>query len=381
MKARIIVDDQKAEQGFRSATISVPGKDDQTLFFESYDGPFSSDAGSDPFILATLHLFMTEGTDVHVDGKVSARLIRNLRELQDVWVSWKPEKYSRIEITADEITSEVPEPSTAIVAFSGGVDATYSVRTHTTQGTLPGTAELKAALFVHGFDIKVEDAEDYLSARIRGEKMLVGLDLDSYGVRTNYRSLGQDWEDGFGLAVAACLALYQDRFSTGIIGSSEPYDALVLPWGSSPVTDHLYGTGQMEMLHDGAGASRTDKIGVLADWPEAMEHLRVCWQGSHGDRNCGQCEKCIRTYLNFRAAGVENPEIFDSIPGTRAIRGLNAGSPALLNELRSVADHAAKNGTGGEWLSSLRTAILINGVRVRAKQNKQLLIAVRKFRR
>ena len=27
--------------------------------------------------------------------------------------------------------------------------------------------------------------------------------------------------------------------------------------------------------------------------------------------NCGRCEKCIRTYLNFRAVAIANPECFD----------------------------------------------------------------------
>ena len=51
-----------------------------------------------------------------------------------------------------------------------------------------------------------------------------------------------------------------DEFQYGLIGSSEPYDALVIPWGSSPITDYLLSGDRLSIVHDGAGFSRTDKV-------------------------------------------------------------------------------------------------------------------------
>ncbi len=51
----------------------------------------------------------------------------------------------------------------------------------------------------------------------------------------------------------------------------------------------------MRLVHDGAGYSRTEKVGFVAQHPVATKALKVCWQGKERGRNCGVCEKCVRT--------------------------------------------------------------------------------------
>lgn len=356
LKAHIRMDETRVDEGKRSAAIEIPGHPLSRLEFESYDGALSSDAGSDAFLLGALLLLMEKGVDVHVHGVLSKRCVDNVYELQDIWARWRPNKYSKIKIEADEIVSTVRGEGPAISAFSGGADAAFTVQRHAINRT-PGTANLQAVVFVHGFDIAENDDITFKKARQRGDLMLEGLGLQAFGLKTNLRSLGQDWEDVFGLAVASCLALYQNDFHIGLIGSSEPYDELVLPWGSSPVTDHLYGTGLMDLRHDGAGFSRTDKIASLASWSAAVRYLRVCWAGESLDLNCGKCEKCVRTYLNFKAAGVENPECFEHIPSGSEVRKLLAKNHAQINELRSIIDYAESRSMSGDWIKNLRLAI------------------------
>ena len=60
------------------------------------------------------------------------------------------------------------------------------------------------------------------------------------------------------------MQMFSAEFSHALVGSSEPYDALVLPWGSNPVTDRLLSGGRLAIVHDGAGFSRTDKISFLS---------------------------------------------------------------------------------------------------------------------
>lgn len=294
---------------------------------------------------------------------MTKRCIDNAYELQEIWARWRYEKYTKIRITADSVTEGSPKSGSAISAFSGGADASFTVQRHAIE-RVPGTADLQAVVFVHGFDIDAHDEDTFKKARERGECMLDGLGLQSFGLRTNLRSLGQDWGDVFGLAVASCLALYQNTYHVGLIGSSEPYDELVLPWGSSPVTDHLYGTGLMDVRHDGAGFSRTEKIASLAQWDAAARYVRVCWQGASLDENCGKCEKCIRTYLNFLAAGVDDPQCFDRLPSRTEVRGLRAQNHAQLNELQSIIRFAEARSIKGAWIADAKIAMRLSMIRL-----------------
>lgn len=378
--AHIYIDDSKAADGIRAGTIDIPGVTKQRLLYESYDGPLPLGAGgADPFLLGSLLLLMQAGLPVTVHGEVTQRLLRNVYELQAVWAKWKPEKYTPVEISADSVVVGRPSGTSAISAFSGGVDASYTVQTNV-QGHPNASHDLGAVVFVHGFDIPLENEADYDAARQRGEKMLRGTGLKTLGLRTNLRSIGQDWEDGFGLAVASCLTIYQSEYSVGLIGSSESYDELVLPWGSSPVTDHLYGTGQMDIWHHGAGATRTDKISSLASWPEAVQYLRVCWQGERGHLNCGRCEKCIRTFLNFKAVGINSFDCFEQVPDRKAVRGLRVRSRAQLNELESVAKYAKRRGITADWTADLTYAIRANALRLAAKRSTFIAGVVAKLR-
>ena len=60
----------------------------------------------------------------------------------------------------------------------------------------------------------------------------------------------------------------------------------------------------MESGHDGAGSSRTEKVAYSGDvgaW--ACRSSGSVGRAEVEDGDCGQCEKCVRTRLNFRVAG------------------------------------------------------------------------------
>lgn len=359
----IRLDDSLAHAGVRSASIEIPGQNPKVLRYESLDGPLSTEAGADPFLLGSLLLLMSSGFPVHVHASVTARCLWNLTELQHVWARWKPEKYSRVVITADTVEKGFPVANGAIAAFSGGVDACYTVQRHLNPGTIMD-GQLEAALFIHGFDIPESDHAKFSTARIRGDAILRGTGVKSLGLRTNLRSLGQDWQDCFGLGVASCLTLFQGTYGVGLIGSSYEYESVRLKWGSSPITDYLSSTGQMEVRHDGSGASRTEKVASISAWPEAFRGLRVCWEGNNLDRNCGRCEKCIRTYLNFKAAGVDHPQCFEVLPTARDIRWVRAGTATRLDGIQESLEFALRTRRTGDWVSDLKFAVTLNRIKV-----------------
>src|SRR5690606_33413134 len=106
-------------------------------------------------------------------------------------------------------------------------------------------------------------------------------------------------------------------------GADEDYAHLRLPWASNPITNGLMSGGSFAIHTEGGGFTRTARVGYLSQSPDIASQLRVCWEGQAGGRNCGACEKCVRTKLNFMANGVE-PLCFDRPPTVQEIRRLRA---------------------------------------------------------
>ncbi len=120
-----------------------------------------------------------------------------------------------------------------------------------------------------------------------------------------------------GSALAAVGLLLAPHFSRVLIPATDTYADLV-PLGSHPLIDPLWSTERVEIVHDGADATRIDKLHTAAGHPAGRLHLQVCWQHLNGEYNCGICEKCVRTGVAVRLAGLDGA--FPSLPTPRARR-------------------------------------------------------------
>ncbi|MCG8365248.1 MAG: hypothetical protein MJA27_18200 [Pseudanabaenales cyanobacterium] len=321
----------------------------------------------DPFVIATLFLAMKRGANLHVNGEVSPSLLHNLEEFQAIWSCWKPEVYKKIKITA-ELEREQPKAEDSagdIVAFSGGVDSCFTAFRHTAQKCGRLNRQIKAAVMFHGFDIPLERQDVFDWSCESSKRMLDSLGIKLIPMATNFSTLRLLMNDVFGAAAASCLMLFQGIYRAGLFASSEPYQALVSPWGTHPLTDRLLSSNSFEIIHDGADFTRTQKTAQLCEWPEALSRLRVCWYGPQNDpenrgRNCGRCEKCIRTILNFRVAGIDLPECFEQDVSDTQILGLRRLNGTQINEFEQIYLAAEKASISESWVKAVRFCILRN---------------------
>lgn len=314
-------------------------------------------------VLAAVLLYAMRNADaLHVRGVVSPKLLDGLYTLQCIWSRWRRELYRKIEISADvERPSQGRSGDGAVFAFSGGVDATFSLFRHLTGAVHRCSRRPEAAMLVQGMDIPINRDDYFQGAVRRAELCLKGTNVPIIPVRTNSRQLSQAWLDSYGLQLASCSLLLQHAFPWAIHGSDEPFDALVLPLGSTPLTDHLLSTEAQSALVDGGDFDRTEKVDWLArnTSETTLSNIRVCWAGEKKDRNCGTCEKCLRTMLNFWALGHSVPRAFDSALSIPRIVHLKAAITAQLAELVSLAQHAKRHGhTRTRIFWSLQFAIL-----------------------
>ncbi|MDF2372099.1 MAG: hypothetical protein P1V21_15055 [Rhizobiaceae bacterium] len=324
--------------------ISAPVEDPKTL-----DGPLCN----------VIFHAMRHCSKLKVKGPISEKLFRNIALFQEAWHCYCPDDYQFVDIeAADVIPSEnfsmTPHNKNAIQTFSGGVDSIFTLFRH--PGAIDsGSAETtRSALLVHGFDVPLSNQTDFDNLRKRIEKITDSADVALHVVRTSLReSLPTNWNHSHGAALASVLHLYSQSSRVGRIAGSDPYNYVSFvphPWGSSPATDYLTSGDEMEIVHDGAGYSRPQKVAFLADrWPEALRLAQFCWRGKDRSANCGNCDKCVQTRLSLLAAGHGENIIFGSQLEPKMIDRLKFNEETL-GDILPLLDLARANGCDAPWV-------------------------------
>lgn len=303
-----------------------------------------SDNDCDSFVLAVIMDAMQENRKLVIKGEVSRALLSNLIEYQLAWHKWLPEQYHVIDIEVSTVKEATSLPVKGTVsAFSGGVDATFTVWQHVKKKMSYGSADITCCAFVHGFDIPLTNEADFQKALLKSSHTLADLKLSIMPLASNFRQVTKvPWEHCFASALVAALSNLKNMAGHCLIGSSEPYDYMIVPWGSNPVTDHLLGSDSFEVRHDGAAFNRSEKVAVISDWQVGVDSLRVCWEGAAKEKNCGICEKCVRTQFNFLTSGKEIPNSFPKIDIVNALQNIELSNKAMQNEWLSLLSMAKK---------------------------------------
>jgi len=314
----------------------------------------------DGFMFMFIFLAMEKFDVFEIDGPVSRKALRNIQIFQEAWHCQLPKRYNICKISVkrsvDDFWLGLRKREKAISAFSGGLDATFLALRHTSGSDW--SYPLERVLMVHGFDVKYDNDDAFARLVNRVTPFLAARGLRPLIAKTDVRKYElQDWEHSFASQLSGLLHLYRKSFSYAVIGSSEPYNALIFPWGSTPATDYLLSGGAMEIVHEGAGYSRTEKAELVATNPEARRALKVCWEGSDQASNCGVCEKCVRTKLNFMAVGCDAPECFSTPAGSNEIAQINVRNAAQLNELQSILDYCYNHDIKKPWVNDLEDRI------------------------
>lgn len=332
---------------------------------------------ADPFVIAFLFPMMEEGCDVRVEGCVSPSLLINLETYMAIWQAWEPTLYQPVSIHAvEEIEAPPPSsPGETIMPFSCGVDSSYTALRHHRRLVGRRSRTIGAAIVMNGFDIWFDQpnaAAMYDGVLKRAQAMLGSLSIPCIPMSNNYHDLPTVWGHGFGTHLVSGLRLLGARFDAALIPNSAPYAEPITPWGSTPLTEPFLSSRHFAVIDDGGERSRIDKIALIGSWPEALQHLRVCFEnpGNHG--NCCRCEKCIRSILSFRLAGVPLPEAFESDVTDRQIRHVRIPRQInlhLWNELLRAADQRGL--TRETWVRAMHGA-------KRQYLRRQLLKSLRK---
>lgn len=354
------------EQSKRRQSIVLHGNcaPKRTIAYE-FDFELPCPAVWDGYVCAVIFHAMRRADKLIVEGPLSQHFLRNIRAFQEAWRCLRPSLYKVVDVeptaASPAAPPPVPPPGNTVAAFSGGIDSSFSLLRHTSHALRNGTHIITAAVMVHGFDVPYKDLHAFQSLRDRvvGIADAAGVELKT--VRTTIREREtENWEDYHAGALASVLHLFSRLFSYGMIASSDSYNYLShLPyvWGSSAATDYLLSGAGMEIVHDGAGYTRPQKLAWLARaWPQLVPLTQFCWEGKSRDVNCGLCNKCVRTRLSLLAAGHDDRLCFGSKFNLSMLDRL-AWDAKNLPDLKSIADFADEMGCAGEWLRVVKNRV------------------------
>jgi hypothetical protein len=297
------------------------------------------------------------GLSLEIDGPLSPSLLFPLDEASrclELLTRANPRRahWPVVEIRATSL-EERPRanPRAAVTGFSGGVDSAYTLARH--RHLLPSAVRLDArrAVLVHGFDIPLTDDDAFGVAVGRAERVTELATTHLVLLATNYRLFRSDWQMTHGAALAGALTCVSDGLGTGLIASGLPYDQQDLPWGSASYLDHFFSSASFQFVHDGAVASRFEKIRALSTtWPEVVPDLRFCVQDGRGD-NCGRCPPCVLTMIMFDLCGSVSPTFVDP-PTPEVVEATLRRAPPrnmVRRRLKVIVAEADRQGIRPHW--------------------------------
>jgi hypothetical protein len=329
-----------------SVSVAGPAGTGGTLTFSSPDPVWEALPPTHDFIAVSLVQYAaSEGCDLHVEGPVTSAQLERLDELQTIWSVWRPDKFRRIELSADD---EVPLPPAedrggAVMGFSGGVDAGFALAAHTSRSVGRMSREVDLGVLVVGWDLKHGDHDGLARARASAQRA-----LDEYGVRlavvsTNWQQeFCNAWFMSFNSGLMSILHTFSAGCSAAIHATDHNYrhELRMPPYGSNMAVNHLLGNPWFPVVSTGGTHRRIERVEFLRDHPVLLEELRVCYQPHAGGSNCGHCEKCVRTQLELRAVGLGMAagKAFPSPMTVRDVRGATINNPTVLMHFEDILE-------------------------------------------
>ncbi len=294
---------------------------ERTLYFE-IDKKFSymlADDTCDAFVLIPLYLAMLHKQDLHIHGRISAKLYQNIKwYVQKIWCDFY-DGLSPINFTVDGFIPPPKKRGKLIgTGISCGVDSLSTIYDHFIRER---DANFRInALFYFNCGIFGEFGDPQwleltLNRNEPGKRAAKDLGLPCYYLNSNlhaFRKLADMNKLNF-IAVYSCALSLGNAVSRYYISSGTNYQEI------KQFNDHYHNrdmsgfaesylvpliqTERTELIIDGCQYRRVDKLKNIVDWDIARKYLNVCWQYTPDGSNCGGCGKCLRTLLPLEIMG------------------------------------------------------------------------------
>lgn len=262
---------------------------------------------SDTFLVALLPYLMKNNIDVVLEGKVSERLYHQLTAYLIPAFDKYVRGYSAVSVSAELDAAVLPSGKAVGTGCSGGIDSLYTIACNT--GNKATGHNITHLTFFnagsHG-NHGGEQARRFFHERLERMRLLaeeLGLPLIAVDTNINEFLLLNHLETHTFRSLSAVLAL-QKLFSVYYYSSGYPLSEFSISkvYAAIAYADlfmaHCLTTENTCFYISGLSETRMDKTRVVAGFPPAYRHLNVCVAL---ERNCGVCDKCVRTHMSLYA--------------------------------------------------------------------------------
>ncbi len=322
--SRLLITDIRHRTRGRTSRISAQVQD-RVLWFESDDIELAP--RPEVFACALLIPALHAGLTLSLDQPLSTTWLTNCRQLLRIYNQWwgYPE-YLPLAPPGD--LGRKPISLKTSLCFTGGVDSFYSL--------LRSGNEIDFLVNIQGFvDTPLQDVRRLRA--IEGSIREVAHQTGKHPVfvRTNFLDLPlvarTDWERAHGGGLTAIGHALANVVARHLVSSSHMLET-AKPWGSHWMTDHLWSSASMQIIHVGAELQRFQKLREIAQEPLLWDHLHVCWQNLAPEGNCSRCDKCLRTRIALlECGGLDN---FRSLAGANTLARDIDALPIASGEMR-----------------------------------------------
>ena len=272
------------------------------------------DSQYDAFFIGLLFPAMAYGEDIHIEGKVSKKLLFNVNHYVIPLIQSFSPKCKKIKVTATEVTNEDLAGDRVGTGFSGGIDSFCSIYDHY-ELEEDSDYRINSFLFLnvgaHGStDIdkvrkKFKTCYEYLK-RFPEELGLEFVPVDS----NLYEFHPWGHQKTHTLTSVSGIMFLQKTYgkyyyaSAGLnyeslISSAVEYKDIDIGAFSDPILLPLLSTESLELIPDGNQYTRTEKTIHILDYEPIKRYLNVCVSGDDTHENCSVCPKCCRTMMTL----------------------------------------------------------------------------------
>lgn len=313
---------------------------------------------ADGMLSLSLFSAMHQGLPLSLPQPVSAQMLEQQQGTQEIAALWfQGLQEVPVEATArPAVAGRPPLRAGASATFTAGVDSMLTVLDH--------REELDFLIHVQGFG-PIEELEDaYFAPQIAHlKKVAEKIGLPLHLMKTDYRRHQEvcvPWMDNHGAALATIGLWLGQHVGKFYIASSNPWTRQN-PWGSSHWLDERWSNERVRVRLHGQPYTRPEKVARLVQkYPEFVPDLAVCWTDGVAvpDRNCGTCEKCMRTMCGLVLAGYERLEgLFQAPLDLERVR--TQPFPEDFNSIdwRRLLDFGVKHAPDHPALDAIRSVV------------------------
>lgn len=300
----------------------------QPSFFARYGEDVRLDAIPEgilliPAVANIVTLSWATGAELHVpalDRRFADALSDVAAAFQEMYPPLKT-KQARLVVDRTE-AHPVTHGDAEGMLFTGGVDSTDALLEHVDAVTdlfsVWGAADIPTTREDYWCNVHVPSIVANPLAQGRHVHFIKSnltefLDQQTLNYDLGYFLGGSSWwaglQHGLGLLALTAPVTYQRGIGRVWIASGLSASHNV-PWASTPEVDRRIAWANTSVGHAGYGRARQAKIGeMIAPYVRSGHKLVInsCWQATRGSgtRNCGVCEKCVRTQVALLLEGVD----------------------------------------------------------------------------